>query len=365
MSTMNVVWAPPVSFDDLNAVSSMLSKSPSIVAAWDDFCSGDWKEFFQEHEIEGTDFYAHLDANFLSQLLRLFSSSAISNETKVASALMCLAVVFDMKMNPTFATHEYAFTGSDPPDSRLAGFNFINNLHPQFLADVALGRVRNAPFPRLDSLPPTKHVGTHRQRLRMDAIVYTSLLKVVEMDRRLSTSRGSLAQRATYAEQLQDWMFHDFIFCGAPLKVSDQLWGQHRQKTVLKGIERCDASNVLQTVRNATWDLVLAENWAEYESKRKPGDPFHLIFTFDRSVRAIASRMLMKPTDRDLTEEDLVLKDYRSCWPEPVARSLAGRYLAYVQNLESPARLCNSSQRPSRSDLMDKLERQVLDLYSS
>jgi hypothetical protein len=363
--SMNVVWAAPVSFDDLDAISSMLSKSPSIVAAWDDFCSGDWKEFFQECEIEGTEFYVHLDANFLSQLLRLFSGSKITDQTKVACALMCLAIVFDMKMNPTFATHEYAFTGSDPPDPRLAGFNFINNLHPQVLADIALGRAHNALFPRLASLPPTKHVGTHRQRLRMDGIVYASLLKVAAIDRRLLMTQRTLAQRAKRAEQLQDWMFHEFLFCSGPLKIGDQLWGQHRQKTVLKGIERCDASNVLQTVRNATWDLVLAENWAESEAKRKPGEPFHLIFSFDRAVRTLASRMLMKPVDRHLSREALVLKDHRSCWPAPIARSLASRYLDYERNLGSPNRLWNSPRRPNPSDVVDDLEREVLELYRS
>jgi hypothetical protein len=340
---MNVAWAPPIPITDLEQLSFMLRESPSIVAALDDFSTGNWEELFRENVVHGTDFFAHLDANFLSHLLRLFSPASLTEHACRAAAMMCLAITFDMKVNPTFATHEYAFTGLDAPDPRLAGFYYINNLHPQQLANVALGR-RGSRLPALDQLRPTKHEGTHRQHLRMHGLTYASLLKIVELhrcDAKLST-RNDLSTRAQRAEALLDWMYHDFLFCGAPLFVADQLWGQHRQKAVLKGIDACEASNVLTICRNAAWDLVLAENWAENEGKRRPGDPFHLIFTFDAVLRTLASQLLAKPHQLTQPWCDVVLEKYRCSWPGEIAKSLADRYLEYEGTLDLPTRRWNT-----------------------
>lgn len=52
--------------------------------------------------------------------------------------------------------------------------------------------------------------------------------------------------------------------------------------------------------QNAAWDLVLAENWAESEGKRNPGDPFYLIFTFDKVLRQVAGELLAKPGDASI-----------------------------------------------------------------
>jgi hypothetical protein len=358
---MNVVWAPPVSIDDLTQLSLMLRNSPSIVATLDDFSTGNWEEFFQEHVVHGTEFYAHLDANFLSQLLRLFSHASLTEHARQAAAMMCLAITFDMKVNPTFATHEYAFTGLDAPDPRLAGFYYINNLHPQQLADFALGRRQGQQLPALNQLLPTKHEGTHRQQLRMHGLAYASLLKIVELHRCIPelSGRNDLSTRARRAEALLDWMYHDFLFCGAPLFVADQLWGQHRQKTVLKGIDACDASNVLTVCRNAAWDLVLAENWAESEGKRRPGDPFHLIFTFDAVLRTLADQLLVKPHQQTQEWSALVLEKYRCSWSHEIAASLADRYLHYESTLDRPTRTWNSENRPNNSEFVIDLERRV------
>ena len=166
-----------------------------------------------------------------------------------------------MHVNPTFATHEYAFSGKDEPDPRLAAFYYLNNLHPQQLADFALGREHRT-LPNMNDLSPTKHKGTHRQYLRARGLTYASLLQIVKLHRcteKLSES-NTLQMRFNRAVALLDWMYNDFLFCGTPLFVADQLWGQHRTKTVLKKIDSCDASTVLSICKNASWDLVLAEN---------------------------------------------------------------------------------------------------------
>ena len=359
---MNVVWIPPVALEDLDAISSLLREDPPIVSTLADFGNGQWEEFFHEHVQHGTEFYAHLDANFLSQLLRVFSPTPLSKHTRQAVSLMCLAVTFDMKVNPTFATHEYAFTGADPPDPRLAAFYHLDNLHPQRLADIALGRERGQ-FPSTEDLPPTIHENTHRQHLRMRGLTYASLLKIVELHRctRGASDDDRLVDRFARAEALLDWMYHDFLFCGSPLFVTDQLWGHRRVKTVLKGIDTCDAGSVLAMCQNASWDLLLAENWAESESSREPRDPIHLVLTFDKALRDLAHQLLVKPDEQNVPQEQVILEKYRRSWPADMAASLAERYLRYQRTLDSPLRAWNSSKRPESADFIAYLERCVCD----
>lgn len=357
---MNVVWVPPVNTDDLDQLSALLRGKPPIVSTLPDFGNGEWEEFFHEHVRHGTEFFAHLDANFLSQLLRVFTSGPLSQPTKEAAALMCLAITFDMKVNPTFASHEYAYTGSDDPDIRLAAFYHLDNLHPQQLADMALGRGRK-PLPAPATLPRTKHDKTHQQRLRMWGLTYASLLKIVELHRctpGLSEKRD-LATRHARAAALLDWMYDDFLFCASPLLVADQLWGSSRVRTVLKGIDQCDKNTVIPMCQNAAWDLVLAENWAESEGKRNPGDPFHLIFTFDKVLRQVAGELLAKPGDASLTPAQWVRNKYARSWPSAMASSLAKRYLAYEADLESPKRGWFQDDRPTNKEFIEDLERRV------
>jgi hypothetical protein len=358
---MNILWVPPVSIDDLNALSSMLRASPGIVSVLDDFGSGDWERLFHEHVRHGTEFHAHLDANFLSDLLRLFSPAPLTDRARQAAAVMCLAISFDMKVNPTFAAHEYAFTGIDAPDPHLAGFYYLENLNPQQLADIALGRQRQHRLPTLDDLSATKHEGTHREYLRGYGLAYASMLKIVELHRCTSdlSGRNDLLNRVRRAEALLDWMYHDFQFCGSALRVADSLWGRNRRKTVLKKIDTCNASNVLAMCKNAAWDIVLAENWAESESKREPGDPIHLIFTFDKVLRQLATQLLVTPEQQSLSRPEVVLEKYRRSWPEKMAASLTERYLRYERTLNSPLRVWNSDNCPAKSGFIDALEQRI------
>lgn len=357
---MNVYWTPPVAIEDLDEISLLIGKSTPIVALLADFRGGGWKPFFEEHVCHGTDFFVHLDANFLSHLLSLFSCSYPSEHARVAAGMLCFAVTFDMKVNPTFATHEYAFSGSDPPDSRLAGFRYLDNLHPQRLANIALGREHGV-LPSIDSLPRTPFFGTHQRHLRGRGLAYASLLKIVELHRCTPglSENNSLAVRFERAKALLDWMYHDFLFCGTPLRVADHLWGRRPTKTVLKGVDTCDQSNVIALCMNASWDLVLAENWAEWEAKRSPGDPFNLIFTFDRALRNLTEHLLVTRHVQAFSKEEALLQTNRRSWPEAMARSLTERYLEYDCELESKSRLWHSDRRPNNDRFVADLEEQV------
>ncbi len=356
---MNTIWIPPVAHEDLVAISDLLRDTPPVISALPDFGNGRWENFFNEHVIHGTKFYAHLDANFLSSLLYAFSSRSLSKQSRQAFAFLCIAVTFDMKVNPTFSTHEYAFTGQDNPDSRLAGFYLLNNLDPQTLADIALGREFPS-LPQLAQLPPTIFNNTHRQYLKTRGLTYASLLKIVDLHRCDSelSSRDNLDTRFARAKALLDWMYYDFLFCGTPLFVADHLWGKQRSKSILKGIDKCNRTNVLSICQNASWDLVLAESWAGYESSRSPGDPIHLVLTFDKALRSLASELLTLPNQQHLSHEEQVLRKHMRNWPKQMAEKLTQKYLSYEEKLGSSDRNWNSDP-PNRDEFISSLEKYV------
>lgn len=361
--TAFVIGNSPVDKDDLDRLSELLRAEPPIVSALQDFSNGDWREFFHEHVRHGTEFVVSLDANFMSHLLRVFSPGSLPDLSRHAAALMSLAIAFNMKVNPTFASHEYAFTGNGDADVRLAAFYFLNNMHPQRLADIALGRMRGW-LPDPESLPCTQFKGTHRERLRTWGLTYTSLLKIVELHRctpALSQKRD-LRTRFARVESLLDWMYSEFFLCNSPLVVADQLWGKTRMKTILKGIDSCDRTTVIPICQNAAWDLVLAENWALSEGNRAPGDPIHLIFSFDKVLRGLAGELLVKHNEVQYGKEYWVTRRYEKSWPADMAAGLASRYLAYEADSDSPIRQCNRKDKPSNDAITAELEDRLCEL---
>ena len=135
----------------------MTSESNCIVSCIPEFRSGRWLDFIDDQIQFGTEYYAHIDANFLARLMEFSNDKPTTKLERLTAATMCLAICANMKVNPTFATHEYAFSGSLEPDDRLAYFYFLDNTHPQLLADLALGRIQTIQHKHLDR---TAHFGS-------------------------------------------------------------------------------------------------------------------------------------------------------------------------------------------------------------
>ena len=70
---------------------------------------GDWTLFAREHAIHDVHFLITIDSNFMISLLNLFRHrKSLSHTDRRAAAMMAIAIMFDMTVNPTVAAYEYA-----------------------------------------------------------------------------------------------------------------------------------------------------------------------------------------------------------------------------------------------------------------
>ena len=262
---MRVFWNPPVPPSDIAELAKQIPTASAIVSGFPEFAAGNVDAILQEYVVHETEFIVHLDTNILSRLVEIGEGEASLQQVhRSAAALMSIGIMCEMKMNPTFATHEYAFGGSGDPDSRNAEFYHLDNLHPQEFADVALGRIDQLLLP--PELPHTPHRGTHRRYLQGHESIYVILLKIVEIHTsQRHKDRKTVPTRVESLLELIDWMFADFMVCEQMLDVASQLWGMSQKKSVLKKPNTQNLAALKKNVHNAAWDINLVRTWAKFE----------------------------------------------------------------------------------------------------
>ena len=327
---MNVIWKPPIAFDDLDELSELVAKDSPIVSAWDELSSGDWKSFYKDCIVHDDDYLVYLDSNVLSHLISMYDGAKPNMRMRQSAALMAISIVFDFKVNPTIASHEYALTGSNPPNQRLAAFYAIDNLHPALLSDYALGRVDSLCLIQRSDLPSSQHRGKLDVPITGHAFYRTCLLKVIALQTDNSFTGHKIKDRAKRYRALVDWMYYEFGFSNAVLAIANQFWGQRRGQSVLKISQTTDPDKLMAACENATWDVVVVESWSKSENDRNPGDRMNLLYTFDKALASVGRELLAKPRQGvDNTQEDAerILKTH---WPARIAKELS----QYVNNLQ-------------------------------
>ena len=341
-----IVWRPPINVHDLPLLENMTIESNCIVSCIPEFRSGRWLDFVDDQIQFDTEYYAHIDANFLARLMEFSKDKPKTDLERQTAAAMCLAICANMKVNPTFATHEYAFSGSREPDDRLAYFYFLDNTRPQVFADLALKRIQFIPHKKLDR---TAHFGRHKTRTKFFGLVHLPLLKLMEIQTNYRfDTRSEIEKGLAKTKELMKWMLDEFLLVGSVIMVGHELWGQRATKSLVGSPNSDKPDKILPSVENAAWDLTLVLNWAESESKRNPknGDPVNLIFTHDRALSRIAMASMGEPGSEDVDRQ--YIAQLEEMWP----RDIAGELFQFHRNLESmidlPSRKYASTNEKSR-----------------
>ena len=329
-----IIYRSPVRGGDVRELAKLIADADCIVSCEPDFAAGDWDAFIEEHVRFGTEFFAHLDLNFTARISEFTKDEPKTELQKQTAAVMCLAICAHMKVNPTFASNEYLFSGSFDPEKRLAYFYFINNTHPQILANLALGRIHSISS---GELPPTNQFGAPPKRTRLFGLVHLALLKLMELHTSESSQTLSKPERgAARIAALLKWMHHDFLIVGSVMTFAHELWGSNSVKSIVTSPNSTDAVKLLESVENAAWDLCLAENWADWEGKRLPNDPMNMIFTHDRALRRIACSLLSAPGTEDVDRP--YLESLKTMWPESIAKELFQCQRRLESDLDNPSR---------------------------
>jgi hypothetical protein len=351
-----IIWKPPIEVGDIVSLQEMTTKSNCIVSCIPEFRSGRWLDFVDDQIQFGTEYYAHIDANFLARLMEFSKDKPKTKLERLTAATMCLAICANMKVNPTFATHEYAYSGSREPDDRLAYFYFLDNSHPQLLANLALGRIQAIQHKHLDQ---TAHFGKHKERIQFFGLVHLPLLKLMEIQTNNPTANGSESKiGSAKIKELMQWMFDEFLLVGSVIMLGHELWGRRAIKSLISSPNSTDPEKILRSVENAAWDLVLVLNWAEFENKRNPknGDPVNLIFTHDKALARIALASMGEPGSDDVDEP--YVAQLEEMWPSDIAAELLTFHRNLESNLGSPTR--KYAQSGDQNKYCDRLERELI-----
>lgn len=350
---MNAYFTLPVSLPDLDQLSEMIRESASIVSLWDEFAEGDWRAFADEVVVKGSTIYAHLDTNVLSYLVDVFDGRNPNEMRRLAASLMSLAVCFDMKVNPTVAIHEYAMTGRDEPDERLAAFYAIDNTHPQVLADYALGRIGSLGFSSRDKMAPTQHRGNLATPIRGDAFYTALVYKVAALHFAPRFKGMRVGARVKRFRELIDWMFYELGFSAAVVQAAAQLWGDQSRKSAIKLSANADSAKFFRKLRNSIWDIVALESWAEAERERQSGDPMHLLFTADQALAQLGPPLFAR---YDETPIENVIRTFGLHWSSEHVVPIAERYLDYQQRADDPSRRNRQDLAAVTAELQSEIE---------
>ena len=327
---MNVIWKPPIPFEDLDELSALLAIDSPIVSSWDEISDGDWKVFFKDCIVNNDDYLVYLDSNVLSHLISMYDGARPNMRIRQSAALMAISIAFDFKVNPTIPSHEYALTGSNSPNQRLAAFYAIDNLHPTLLSDYALGRVDSLCLTQRSNLSPSLHRGKLDTPITGHAYYRTCLLKVIALQTDKSFDGQKLKDRAKRYRALAEWMYYEFGFSNAVLAIANQLWGEQRGQSVLKIPQTTDPDKLMAACENATWDVVVIESWSKSENDRNPGDQMNLLYTFDKALASAGRELLIKPGPDAETPQEAVMRVMNSHWSASLALELS----QYVNKLQ-------------------------------
>lgn len=360
-----VAWQPPISPSDADRLSRIIWDSGGIVSAIPELRGADWILIARERTVHDVNFLVTVDSNFVISLLNLFRHrKSVSQADRRAAALMALAIMFDMQVNPTIATYEYATTAKGDPRGLLARFRHADNLHPQAYADVALGRVTCLPaasqaemeywLKKESPVPPVTVKGYDPH--------YTAILGMLTIH--TDPTMGPLTVQGRKKRMLRflEWMHTDFIFVGYATILASFLWGNGRASSLLRNPNTKDLQKLLANAKNTAWDLSLAYVWAEREIERagRPGVPVNLLFTMDQGLALIADRLIQNGNLPDATRKDHFLHQLTEFWPERDAAEIADIEQKYGFRREEPSRRCNrSSWQEYANGLAAELEERI------
>jgi hypothetical protein len=278
----------PVPDSDIQKLSEFLRSCDPIVSIWsrEKFDPYDLMAYMKERHVHNNKFIALTDLNIASNGARIAEGKPTTDtirQTAGLIAFMSLAgTIFDVGL-----AHIEQGQHRDRNDlnNHADLFNIADNLHPQILVDIALGRLDTVPeaekpaSTRKMPVPScTPHVNVEMQ--------YIGLLKICEL---YLSGKSSL----TEYKVLMDWMWSDFMF-SAPLFLFAGIFFSHKpHKGMLKGIGSKDPERILRGVRNATWDLSLLHLFASRVTDPDPNSDLWILCSLDKGLRAIANFMIL------------------------------------------------------------------------
>lgn len=347
----------PISVDALLQIADMLRHRDVFTPGFDSTHADvyDPVTYLIQKDGHDTDTRLLADRNLLTRWVNLTKAASITNEVRVAVAVLAFCQSCGIIVEPNIALYEVAAeSGNEAANHEEAVFRVVDNANPRHLSEIALGHFDSASplLTTLENLPPRKHID-FTMPLRMWRRNYVLALKAATLA--LDGGRTEIL-----AEKLFDWMYSQYVFL-APSTVLALCYFSPNgpNKGLFKQIRSIDRERAVAGIKNATWDLTLIHQWLDMVRGQRTNNTLNLLGSLDRRLHTIA-RSIIAFTDSDEAVEAWRRELFDDLWGIKASTRLYSKILQYYRDSENPARLANRvDDQPSIDELILKGEQEI------
>ncbi|MCK4629061.1 MAG: hypothetical protein KAT56_08650 [Sedimentisphaerales bacterium] len=258
------------------------------------------EDYLKEIHVHNSRFLALFDRNIFTDIVAVAKNSGnkISETQKVACALLAFFQMSDTLIEPCMAISEYIDSGHyDEAVDELSLFRTVDNLDPQILINLALGRINSIPidsFNLIEKESVEKKYGSDFSRWKLH---YGFVLKLVSIE----VSGGTPSKKI---ETFLNWMHTDYIFSAAAIVFGIIYFSNKRIKNMVKNLNSNDVSIFRNGLRNAAWDMTLISHWTQKALNDSKKGVLYLFCTADKALKIIANLTVLSYKSKKDFEEN-------------------------------------------------------------
>lgn len=304
-----------------------------------------YSQYFEE------EFFCLLDRNIVSYLIELVKGRELDEDFdkskcfRLAAGLQAFLNAADITSEPGPSYNEYMeHAGIEAADRELAVFRSADNLDANIYLDIALSKRNSVPSDAVKSFPAGEIV-----LLDMQERIKHFEFNIVVVKKALTLKAEGISDYQVM-HKLLDWLFEDYVFTSPAYHFLSIYFSSKRISGMIK-------SDSYASVRNASWDLCLLQQWASLVSKMD-GRRW-LLATMDDAIKRTASLMLMKQDESKADYYQRIEGEYAKMWgkKDGNGKSLLNKYIWFLENTTSSKRHVNRRENQTKSYMLDLRKR--------
>ena len=287
-----------------------------------------------------------LDRNIVSYLIDMVKGKKLNEDFdkskcfRLAAGLQAFLNAADITSEPGLSYNEYMeHAGVEAADRELSFFRSADNLDAHIYLDIALSKRNSVPAEIVKRFPAGEIVSLNiPERIR-----YFELNIVVVKKALILKTEGNSDYKVMH--KLLDWLFEEYIFLSPAYHFLSIYFSSSRISGMIK-------SNSYASVRNASWDLCLLQEWVKLVSK-EDGKRW-LLATMDDAIKKTASLMLCKQDESQADYFHRIEGEYAKMWgkKDGNGKSLLNKYIWSIENSSSSRRHTNRKENQTESYML-------------
>lgn len=299
---MLLMLESPVLPEDIYKIEKLNNSIRSIVSPFteDEFdCYATKSYLFQSRGFDHN-IYCILDSNITTEIAGLATVKDLAQEAaRNALILLTFLQLAEVDIDPSISISEYNTTSKSPDAiQRLHNFRLIDNLPPEHLVDIVLGRASqiDISLSRYNQQPHYFYPYEFANEVPHWEMYYTFALKIFLVANTNKTRKEKI-------KEFISWIWSDFLFSATAITFAFVFFSDSYGK-MLKGVKSKNIEKVMKGIKNATWDMSIVSYWSEKNVKRNVTEPHYIFCTKDKALREVAI-LLLGQTGIDCKKERL------------------------------------------------------------